>query len=562
MRRSVEVISALRTWPVLLVAGAVALFCLATLAATGGVPAIGAILALSSALAGFAAGNLAVLSDATPATRAAAAASTRLNATREAQLTALVVHSGDAIMNYALDGTILSWNPAAERLFGWSAAEAIGQHARLLAPVERIAEQADILRRIAEGHTFSFESVRLAKDRQAIDVSIAKAPVKDAKGDILSVSAVLRDIRDRVRSGQQLEIARKEAERRAREAEQSKQLLETLLANVPAGITIAGGPPDFPIIAQSEHGIAVMQGSKLGWAQPGPSPTLKYLKMDARTPYADEELPLYRATRLGKATHSFATIIERIDGSRITALYDAAPLIDASGGIAGAVSCSLDITERQRSEDQRAFLIRELTHRTKNLLAVILAMLRQSIRSGGTLADFEQKFTTRLQGLAKSHDMLVAQNFEGASIRDLVRSQLGHFAEFIGGRIALSGADVSLKAEAAQNIGLALHELSTNAAKYGALSQDGGRVAIEWSLDGDDAAKRMFRIAWLEQGGPGVQPPTRRGFGQIVMERLVAQSLDGDVALDFYESGVSWRLAIPAKFVTASSPGAGGGEPA
>ena len=471
----------------------------------------------------------------------------------EAQMAALVIHSGDAIMNYALDGAILSWNPAAERLFGWSAAEAIGAHARLIASEDRRAEQTDILQRLARGETFHYETRRRAKDGTDIDVSIATAPVKDAVGKILSISAVVRDIRHRVRTGQQLEIVRKEAEERAREAEAGRQLLETLLAHVPTGIVIAGGPPDFPIIAQSHHGIAAMQGNKIVRAEPEPPPSSRYLKMDGTTPYRVEELPLYRATRLGETTHGFETIIERADGTRMTVLYDAAPLTGPSGQITGAVCCSADITQRQRGEEQRAFLTRELAHRSKNLLAVILAMLRQSIRNSDSMADFEQKFMNRILGLAASHDMLLARDWDGASIFDLAQSHLSHFADLIGERILLSGPSVILKSEAAQNIGLALHELSTNAAKYGALSQDSGQVAIQWSVRGQTPGSEMFHLSWRETGGPRVCPPSRRGFGQIVVERLVAQSLEGTVALDFHETGVSWQLAIPAKFVTAGA---------
>ena len=233
------------------------------------------------------------------------------------------------------------------------------------------------------------------------------------------------------------------------------------------------------------------------------------------------------------------------DDKPVTFLSTKSPLYDSSGTIIGVVGLSTDITERKANEEQRQFLMRELTHRSKNLLAVVQSMARQTATMSGSLDDFQGRFSARLQGLASSQDLLLQENWRGASIRQLIISQLGHLTDMIDSRILLTGPDGLLNPDAAQNIGLALHELSTNAAKYGALSNIAGRVYIRWGLlpGGPDGEK--FFLNWQEDGGPPVTPPGRKGFGHSVVQRLVARSLDGKVDLDFKPEGVVWRLEIP-----------------
>ncbi|HWG06644.1 MAG TPA: PAS domain S-box protein [Beijerinckiaceae bacterium] len=207
-----------------------------------------------------------------------------------------------------------------------------------------------------------------------------------------------------------------------------------------------------------------------------------------------------------------------------------------------------DITGRKNRENHIHFLMREIAHRSKNLLAVIQAMARQTAMGGGTAEDYEQRFTARLQALARSYDLLVTENWHGASAGELVRMQLSHYSDLIPTRIEIGGPYVMLKPEAAENIGLALHELSTNAAKYGALSNDGGRVAVHWWLGEQDGLRRFY-IEWREIGGPPVSAPQREGFGQKVMKRIAAHALEGNVSLDFAPTGVVWRLDIPSTYL-------------
>ncbi|KAB2939998.1 MAG: PAS domain S-box protein [Hyphomicrobium sp.] len=211
-----------------------------------------------------------------------------------------------------------------------------------------------------------------------------------------------------------------------------------------------------------------------------------------------------------------------------------------------------DITDRKRWEEHIQLLMREVTHRSKNLLAVIQAMARQTKLASRDVNDFEVRFSGRLQALAASHDLLVQRNWHGVSISELVRSQLAHYLDQHASQIAIEGQGLIVTPEAAQNIGLAVHELSTNAAKYGALSVPEGRVAVSWSRTGNGSEDARLHMSWIESGGPEVVPPSRRGFGHVVTEQLTARALQGKANLRFERDGVRWTLDIPASHLLKS----------
>ena len=238
----------------------------------------------------------------------------------------------------------------------------------------------------------------------------------------------------------------------------------------------------------------------------------------------------------------------RIDSNSDLRWYDAhvEPLRDAAGGIVGLTCAAVDITGRKAGEAHLRDLMRELTHRSKNLLAVIQAMARQTARHAGTVDSFIDIFAARLQALAASHDLLVQESWHGASLSELVRSQLGHYLDREGGsQVSLEGPSLLLKPEAAQSLGLAIHELATNAAKYGALSVPVGRVGISWRLL-PVSEGRGIEIRWVETGGPSVTAPERRGFGSLVIERNLVRSLEAEIDLEFPPEGVRCRMLIPA----------------
>lgn len=221
------------------------------------------------------------------------------------------------------------------------------------------------------------------------------------------------------------------------------------------------------------------------------------------------------------------------------------PLRDSDDRVVGLIGGSVEVTERKEQEARIRLLMREVTHRSKNLLSVIQAIMRQTAAHSLSIDDFQKRFADRLYSLAGSHDLLVQENWNGAALRELIRSQLGHYSDLVGSQIALSGPAMQLRPDAAQHIGMALHELATNAAKYGALSVPDGRVAISWSLPADDDVAARCTLQWVESNGPPVVPPARRGFGRVVIERTVARALDGTVEMDYPPEGARWKLSFP-----------------
>ncbi len=253
-----------------------------------------------------------------------------------------------------------------------------------------------------------------------------------------------------------------------------------------------------------------------------------------------EELPVQMAAASGRAIEEAELEVRFADGDCKSMFGNALPLCSPSGEVIGAVGAFVDITSRKRAEEQVRLLLREVNHRSKNLLSVVQAIASQTAASGS--ADFIARFSARLQALAANQDLLVKSQWRGVELRELVHAQLAHFEDLVGGRIAIEGAPLHIAAEAAQPIAMALHELGTNAGKYGALSNDEGKVSIAWGLGRDGT----FHLSWAERGGPSVVSPTRRGFGTVVIAAVPEAQLDAEVSLDFPPSGVIWRLKCPA----------------
>lgn len=210
---------------------------------------------------------------------------------------------------------------------------------------------------------------------------------------------------------------------------------------------------------------------------------------------------------------------------------------------------------REQAEQQILLLMREVNHRSKNMLAVVQAIARQM--STKDPKQFVRQFSDRIVGLAASQDLLIESNWQGVRVADLVRSQLALFRELIGTRIEISGPPIRLQPPAAQAIGMALHELATNASKYGALSDENGKVSVSWSMRGR-GDEREFVLAWNESEGPAVVQPERRGFGYTIMVAMVEKSLDAKVTVDYAPAGLVWKVEAPAR-CTYEGPSTAGG---
>jgi PAS domain S-box-containing protein len=559
----------------------------------------------------------------------------------QAQLAAIVTSSEDAIIGKTLDGIVTSWNEAAERIFGYSANEMIGQSIRRLIPTNRQAEEDMILGRVIRGERVkSYETVRNTRDGRIIDVSITVSPVRDATGQIIGASKIARDVTEQKallqlclsaaqhgswrydptrrvyswdahakeivgaaendtplegfmtwvhpddakrvwaaynaaldpsepkRSATEYRIRRADGEVRWVRTwghtyfdleDTGRERRATSVVGTVADITERKHHEELlqrqaDLLNQSHDAILTMQTDARAivyWnrgaerlygytaAEAEGRRTHELLRTRAPIPIQDIDTQVVReGSWYGELTHTTRRGRDIVVESHIVRV--------SYNGDTFALEMNRDITERKRAEERLRLLMREMNHRAKNMLSVVDAIAHQTASRNPD--DFIERFSERIQALSANQELLVRDEWKGIEIRNLVRTQLAHFADLIGSRIAVRGPMLRLKAVGAQAIGLALHELATNAGKYGALSTEAGRVDIRWGTEGE-----TFTMSWTERGGPPVSPPQRRGFGTVVMREMAERSADGKVDLDYAPTGVTWRLTCPA--ANALEPG-------
>lgn len=269
-------------------------------------------------------------------------------------------------------------------------------------------------------------------------------------------------------------------------------------------------------------------------------------------PFASEVIAHFRRTlATGDPYHAPSTVERRADIDATEAYDWKLERIVMPDGRAGVVCHFYDLSERQAYEEKIQYLMREVNHRAKNMLTLVDAVARQT--AAAAPEDFLGRFSERVRALAASQDLLVQTEWKGADLAALIESQLLHFSDLLGRRIRLDGPPIDLTPSAAQSLGMALHELATNAAKYGALSNDRGQVQISWRIS-DETAARSFSISWTERNGPRVKAPTRDGFGARVVGTLVERALSGAVTLEYAQAGVIWSLRCLLSSVTGIHP--------
>ena len=438
-----------------------------------------------------------------------------VSAAHSSWLGAIIQSSSDAIISKSLEGIIASWNPAAEKLFGYRPEEIIGRSIRTLIPADRQQEEDEILTAIKNGKTVrNRETIRLHKDGTKLRIVVTVSPIHDDKGAIVGASKIVRDITTLYENEKQLQdsLARFEAL-----ADNISQL--AWMADKTGSIfwynkrwyEYTGTTLDevkgwgWQKIHHPDHVDRVTERLQHSW--------------DTGEPWEDT-FPLRGE-----------------DGRFRWFLSRAMPVYDEDGGISLWFGTNTDITEQKQHEEQIEFLLGEVNHRAKNMITLVQAIARQTAASGD---EFMPRFTERMQSLAASQDLLVSSGWRGARTDEVVNSQLGHFKDLIGTRIHLEGPEVRLKSAAAQSLGMALHELATNAGKYGALSNDTGTVHIAWKAVNNGSSR--FEITWTETGGPPVEAPERRGFGSTVIEKMARIAFGQPVKLEFRPEGVFWHL--------------------
>ena len=348
-------------------------------------------------------------------------------------------------------------------------------------------------------------------------------PILDERGSIVEWLGAASDITER-----------KQAETALR---QSHDTYLSLIENNPFGIYLIDS--DFSIAQVSASvktafgAITPLIGRDFG----------EILKILWQEPTAGEITTRFRQTlETGEGYHSRELTGKRADRDADESYEWQIERVSLPGARFGVVCYFYDLTERKRQEQHVQILMGEVNHRAKNLLTVVEAIARQTARSADP-STFAVHLSERIRGLAASHDLLVENQWTHIAMSKLVHAQLSHFRDLIGTRVLIEGPAINLSPSAAQGIGMALHELATNAVKYGALSNAIGQVRITWNLA---TAEPGFTLQWLEEGGPEVGPPTRKGYGNTVIGRMVEASVGGSVEIAYRKTGLFWKLTAPA----------------
>jgi PAS domain S-box-containing protein len=427
---------------------------------------------------------------------------------------ALVESADDAIVAKNTDGIVIAWNPAAERLFGWTSEEMVGGSIRRLLPMDRQEEEDHILDRIRAGErVHPFYTKRLHKDGRLLDVEVSVSPVRDANGKIIGASKLARDV------GEYLRVQRAVRE--------SEERFRTLAENI----------------------------SQFAWmAEPDGHITWFNKRWYEFTGFSEDDPVDFEGTRVVHPDHVkrvFANYIKAIrsgadyedtfpmrakDGEYCWFLSRAKPIRNEAGEIVRWIGTNTDITAQREQAEQIRLLLMEVNHRSKNMLTTIQALAR---RSAPDNEGFISRFEDRVQSLAINQDILVSREWREVPVDELVRLQLS-FIHDAPGEFRIAGPPLALAPRAAEVIGMAIHELATNSLKYGALSADGGYVDVGWSRRPDGTGLMLW---WRENGGPPVSEPSHRGFGTTLICDVPRHNLGARVALHYNRDGACWELS-------------------
>ena len=427
---------------------------------------------------------------------------------------ALVESSDDAIVAKNTDGIVIAWNPAAQRLFGWTSEDMVGGSIRRLLPMDRQEEEDLILARIRAGERVPpFYTKRLHKDGHLLDVQVSVSPVRDATGKIIGASKLARDVGEYLRVQQ----AVRDSEERFRML--AENISQFAWMARPDGDIFWFNKRWYEFTGLREDEAMDRRRRSVVHPDHRKRVVATYLKAVAAGQDYEDTFPMR-----GK------------DGEYCWFLSRANPIRNEEGEIVRWFGTNTDITEQREQAEQIRLLLMEVNHRSKNMLTTIQALAR---RSAPDEEGFISRFEDRVQSLAINQDILVGREWRQVPLDELVRLQLAFIRDALG-EFRISGPPLSLAPRAAEVIGMALHELATNSLKYGALSVEGGTVDIGWSHGEDGTGLQLW---WRESGGPPVVEPRHHGFGMTLIRDVPQHNLGAEVSLHFRPEGVCWELS-------------------
>ncbi len=426
----------------------------------------------------------------------------------EERLRAIFSQSAAGISQTDLTGRFLLVNNRFCEIVGYSEAELLTLRMHDITFPEDIAESARLFKRMAStGQSYEIEKRYLRKNGGLVWVTNSVSVLRDERGNFRQAAAVIVDITERKRA--------QEVERRlAAIIASSNDAILGIDLRMRITTWNAGAERLYGYSAEEMVGRSVMT-----------------LVPEDRI---DEEPAILRQVSAGLKVEPYETKRLHKDGRCVDVLLSVSPIYDAYGSIVGASKLAHDITVRKEAERLQTVLVGELNHRVKNVFATVLAIARQTLgRSDTTDVGEVEAFEARLVSMARAHDLLTHGNWERAELKTIINQAISPYAQE---RFVVSGPQVQVPPRMVVSLSLALHELATNAAKYGALSTGRGRISITWSLQTGTPTRLTLR--WQESGGPVVKQPSRKGFGSRLIQTLLAAELNGQVEISYHPSGL------------------------
>jgi PAS domain S-box-containing protein len=442
----------------------------------------------------------------------------------------MLAQVSDAVIASDGDERITYLNAAAEKQYGLAASAALGQTLSMVYQSQWLhpEDEAAAMTALRERGHWRGENVHVRRDGGQMQVESSITVMRGTKGrQTGGMLAVIRDVTERKQHENKVLVSEIRYRRLFEAAHDGILLLDPGTRKI-----IDANPFMTQMLGYHHDQLVGKELFEIGLLKDKTASQEMFLKLTISSQVRYENLPFESE---GGQHHDVEVV---------------ANLYDENGR--SVIQCNIrDITERKRNEAHVKLLIAEVNHRAKNLLAVVEGVAVQTTKHGDP-ATIASRLSERIRGLAAGQDLLVKSEWQGIYVSDLVESQLAHFKDLFGTRVSLDGPPARLTPEAGQGIGMALHELSTNAAKYGALSNGEGRVRIAWQVT--TGLKPLFSISWREDGGPAVAAPAHAGFGKIVIGRMAEAAVQGIATINFLANGLSWDLTAPVESALALTP--------
>jgi len=431
---------------------------------------------------------------------------------RAERLASLLTLSYEPMLVWDLNGPIEFWNTGAERLYGFTPGEAVGRISHVLLKTKFPVALNELITQLQNERYWSGELRHICKDGHEVVVESRQQLLDD--GTVIEVN---RDVTDR----KQIEAALNERE------EQLQRLASIVQSS------------DDAIVSKNLDGIITSwnNGAERVFGYTAEEAIGQPITIVIPHDRWDEERTILTRIRRGERIDHFETVRQRKHGSLIVVSLTISPVKNAAGKIVGASKIARDVTEQKRNQEQIATLAREAEHRSKNLLANVQAMVNLS--QADAVGDLKKAIEGRIQALANVHSLFVATRWIGAELSTIAEQELAPYSGTGKHRVRIDGPQVLLEPNAAQAIAVTLHELATNAGKYGALSMADGQIELIWSHEADG----RLRLRWSENGGPAVNAPTRKGFGGRIMEQMIGQ-LKGKTRFDWHAQGLVCEITL------------------